>query len=560
MMRLSDFEEYVDETILKRGKDYFNSGAIQKVEMVKENYYLVEVVGTEFYSVKVYLTEKDDIVSTSCDCPYDWGEYCKHQVAALYAVRDLRKNGNDQGNLDKTALKQEKDLKFILSNCNKEELLNIILDLSIEYSEIENRLLFKFSSNTDEIASSKKLIREYINGSKKRGFIEWNRVDEALEGARIVLEKADRKISIGDTEGAVLLSLTVLSAVVDMIQYCDDSSGFVGSVIDESFGIIDQALSIGGTQLKESQQKKLFEAILKEANNKRYEGWSEWQLKLLGACVHLAANQKFREKLEIQLNGMLENTSDSWSSKYDTENIKILQLELIEKFDGEKRALHFINENIHLSPFREKVIERLLEVGNYKEVISICEEGEAVDREYRGLVKRWKEYRLKAYVGLGDVEKQRELMLQFLYGSDYSYYNELKNLYHSADWPVMLEEILTTFEKERYPSSAYLEILKEERLYEKVLQYCNNHLASIQHLYPYLIEDYFEEANVLYLKFIESESAIANERRKYRNVCKLIKSYKKVFGETNTSLLIRKLMTLNVKRPAFIDELGKIKI
>ncbi|MFE8700667.1 SWIM zinc finger domain-containing protein [Cytobacillus sp. FJAT-54145] len=560
MMRISDFEEYVDKTILKRGKDYFISGSIQKVEMVKENLYIVEVVGTEFYSVKVSLTEKDDIVSTSCDCPYDWGEYCKHQVAALYALRDLRENGENQGNLDKTALKQEKDLKFILFNFNKEELLNIILDLSNEYSEIENRLLFKFSSNTDEIASSKKLIREYINGAKKRGFIEWNRVDEALEGAHMVLEKADAKVSIGDIEGAVLLSLTVLSVVVDMIQYCDDSSGFVGSVIDESFGIIDQALSIGGTQLKESQQKKLFDAVLNEANHKRYEGWSEWQLRLLGACVHLAANQKFRNKLEIQLNGMLENSSDSWSSKYETENIKLLQLELIEKFDGEERALHFINENIHLSPFRKKVLERLLKVGNYREVISICEEGEVVDKEYRGLVKIWKEYRLKAYAGLGDVKMQRELMLQFLYGSDYSYYNELKNLYPSADWPAMLEEILTTFEKERYPSSAYLEILKEERLYEKILQYCNNHLSSIQHLYPYLIEDYFEETNLLYLKFIESESANANERRKYRNVCKLIKSYKKVFGETNTALLIRKLMTLNVKRPAFIDELGKIKI
>jgi hypothetical protein len=195
----------------------------------------------------------------------------------------------------------------------------------------------------------------------------------------------------------------------------------------------------------------------------------------------------------------------------------------------------------------------------YAAVIELCGQGEKVDVEYQGLVHKWKKYRFQAYEGLGDIPKLREMALQFLYKNEYSYYAKLKTLYHPSEWEEVLQEILETFEKDTYLPSAYLEILKVEKLFRKLLEYCNHHISSIQDLYPYLIEDYFEEVNHIFKQLIETSAEEASDRKKYKVVCKQIKTYKKVCGDIHAHQLISDLKQKYIRRPAFIDELGKIK-
>jgi hypothetical protein len=299
---------------------------------------------------------------------------------------------------------------------------------------------------------------------------------------------------------------------------------------------------------------------MKEAFNKRYEGWSDWRISLLRICIYFSGDDNLRIELEKQFDIMMKSTSDtSWSAQYDIQNVKLLQLELIERNEGAEKALQFIHNNIQYSPFREKEIVHLMEKAEYQEVVRLCEEGEELDKEYQGLVHQWKKYRLQAYEMLCDLKKQRELTLEFLYGNEYLYYSKLKNLYHPNEWGVIQQEILKTFEKQPYPPSAYVEILKEEKFNDKLLEYCMQHVSSIQNLYPYLIEDYFEEVNELFKKYIESVAEQASDRKKYKNVCSLIKTYKKVCGDINAHKIIGELIYKYKRKPAFVDELGKLK-
>jgi hypothetical protein len=56
---------------------------------------------------------------------------------------------------------------------------------------------------------------------------------------------------------------------------------------------------------------------------------------------------------------MLENISDSsWSSEFAKENLKLLQLELLERYAEEEEVQTFIDNNIEYSSFREKAITR----------------------------------------------------------------------------------------------------------------------------------------------------------------------------------------------------------
>jgi len=43
---------------------------------------------TELYRVSVELEDQDDIIQAICDCPHDYGEFCKHQVAVFYTLRN----------------------------------------------------------------------------------------------------------------------------------------------------------------------------------------------------------------------------------------------------------------------------------------------------------------------------------------------------------------------------------------------------------------------------------------------------------------------------------------
>jgi hypothetical protein len=135
----------------------------------------------------------------------------------------------------------------------------------------------------------------------------------------------------------------------------------------------------------------------------------------------------------------------------------------------------------------------------------------------------------------------------------------LKKLYQPGEWEEILRGILENFEKQSYLPTAYLEILKEEKLYGKLLEYCKSHLSSIEDFYPYLVENYFDEVNQLFKKFIGTSAEEASDRKKYKVVCKQIKTYKKVCGEIHAHQLINGLKLKYVRRPAFVDELGKIK-
>ncbi|WP_100489096.1 hypothetical protein [Sporolactobacillus pectinivorans] len=89
--------------------------------------------------------------------------------------------------------------------------------------------------------------RKLIAGSIRRaegdfGFIDWNRVDQALEGADTVLGNARTELDKGNSGLAASLCLAVLPEVVAMLQYCDESDGGPGEVINQSLDMLEDAV------------------------------------------------------------------------------------------------------------------------------------------------------------------------------------------------------------------------------------------------------------------------------------------------------------------------------
>ncbi|RBP03000.1 hypothetical protein [Rossellomorea aquimaris] len=459
-----------------------------------------------------------------------------------------------------TSTVKQPNLETLLSNLKKDELIRIIVDLADHEPGIEKGILFTYAPAEDEVKASKKLIREYINRYKRQNFISWNVVPNALQGADMTLGKARDKMAQGESETAAELCVAVMGPVVGMLQYADDSGGYIGDVMGESLMIIHEAVFLSAETKGEPEKDKLFSILLKEALHKRYDDWTDWRYGLLESSTILCDSAKRKDKLDQHLEQMItEVDKNEWGAKFEISSIKMLQLALIEQWNNEEEKMDFINENIRYDEFRKKAIDILLEKGEYSEVLALCEEGQQVDMAYRGLVAQWRKYMLLAYEGLGDTTKQKELMHEFIYAGEFSYYNPLKKLYTREEWPEVLNDLFETFENESHLSYTYLQILKEEQLNEKILGYTKRKYGSIMELYPELKKDYPEDVNELMISYIASEAEKSNDRKKYRKVCKHIKEYKKVFGSQFADGLIQELKQKYVKRPAFVDELGKIK-
>ena len=119
-MTLKDFEGNIENKIVGRGLDYYKNGDVKRLEKVSENEFSAIVFGTEKYSVYIKLNGQA-IVEHECDCPYDYGDVCKHKVAVFYAIRSG--NFSDTGNKLNSLLENLHDsvLRKFVSNLHKKD-------------------------------------------------------------------------------------------------------------------------------------------------------------------------------------------------------------------------------------------------------------------------------------------------------------------------------------------------------------------------------------------------------------------------------------------------------
>lgn len=89
-LRLDNFEQAVEPVIVKRGKSYFRSGCVVQFSD-EDGEVKAVVIGSDRYKVSMTIDRNGVIHEHRCNCPYDWGNVCKHEVAVLYYLREQRK-------------------------------------------------------------------------------------------------------------------------------------------------------------------------------------------------------------------------------------------------------------------------------------------------------------------------------------------------------------------------------------------------------------------------------------------------------------------------------------
>ena len=574
-MNLKDFERFIDSKILDRGRRYFKEGRVLSIEETAANAYTAEVDGTELYVIYIQLDSQGTILDIACDCPYDIGEYCKHQVAALLALRKLKtaapdKDGNQADSQPvksgaKSAGRKAKkapDICRILATRTKEELITFLIKLADEDESIGERLALDFGGGNDaeELKRAAKLIRACINrNADRRGFVDYKSAYAATEGARQVLDKARSQLQNYRPMQALALVLCVIHAMMALLPSVDDSDGFVGEEIDVAMRMIKEIIQL--EYLTSDDKAQIFIKLASEATDTRYDGWSDWQLDFIEYCVALADTQALQmacENLLAQAAQIEDGTS--WSGSYYTEKVNLIRYKMITMHGSPKQAQEFVTANLQYSAFREMTIESALENKNFDLAERLALDGEALDHDKRGLVKRWREYRYAAYSRSGNLEKQRALAMDFVLDGSFEYYMDLKRSYATDEWRSVYPKIIARMENQKgyLYSNVYTQILIEEAEKQKLYAWLKCNLSSIGKYYRHLMPEFKEEVYTLFVQHIAESAQAASDRNAYQKVCASIRKLRKAGGKEQAAQIKQQLMEKYPRRPAFQDELSKV--
>ncbi len=136
-MNLKNFESKVERKVVERGLSYYKSGDIKKLEKVGAGEFSATVFGTEKYTVYVKING-GAIIEHECNCPYDYGDVCKHQVAVFCAIRS--------GDFSDTGDK----LNALLANLHESALRRFVSNLIKKDQSFRREFLREFDEDFEE--------------------------------------------------------------------------------------------------------------------------------------------------------------------------------------------------------------------------------------------------------------------------------------------------------------------------------------------------------------------------------------------------------------------------
>jgi uncharacterized Zn finger protein len=120
-LSLSEIKQVCGSTIYERGKEYYKSACVNDVHVETPQKLVADVSGSEDYTVKIECRRPS--VFARCDCPYDYGDVCKHMVAVLIYVKKNAEEIFSEETEVRTGSLNESDL----TRLSKKELIELLL-------------------------------------------------------------------------------------------------------------------------------------------------------------------------------------------------------------------------------------------------------------------------------------------------------------------------------------------------------------------------------------------------------------------------------------------------
>jgi len=401
------------------------------------------------------------------------------------------------------------------------------------------------------------------------GFIEYRDTYAALHPVHNMLEKAGEYLLKGNLHEAFSISAAVAPECLEALEFMDDSNGECGGAVNEAFETVDKIMeACNDTQLAGT----IFDWLLEQVQEPDYDNYG--CADELEPVFFRWANTPVRVKQACQfIEGQLEKYrgSDDWSARYRLTKYLKYKTELLIKEGKENEANRLINENLHLSDFREMKIEEALGQNNYPAAIEHINAGilQAEKDGHPGIAHRFKGQLLDIYKQQKDTGKVRKVSKELFYENRHSmdYYRVYKGTFETAEWPEKCEEIIRHLLKDKkkghwgYSFQADLaDVYIEEKMWDRLIDEVKqaNKIEITDKYAKYLKEGYPDELILLYKNSIARYAANTG-RNIYVEIVRYLKNMAKLKGgKAVAKSLVQELLETYKNRPAMKDEFRKL--
>ncbi len=556
---LNEFEQFIDEKILKRGLSYYKDGAITDFSEISSGEYEAIVSGSEEYTIQLEINN-NTITYHNCDCPYDMGPVCKHIVAVVFHLQQDELELN-QSNFTIPKKKKTKSVfqqvKELLKEISHKELIDFVQEKSKKDKKFRNLFLASFGYLSQNLSKEfyKKQIHSILQSAAARnGWIGWSDMRYVVKTTKPFLENAENNLANHNFENAFFISTALLEEMTEAIQYVDDSNGDLGFFIESALRLL---FNLAEEKLPKDLKKSIFEYCISSFNQRSFAGW-DWHLDML----HLAC-QLIEKESDADI---ILSCLDTVNGDYERERAQSFKLDLLRQFKDKKEIEKYVNKHISNSLIRTKEIERAFKNKDFERVISLSKDGINFDKKDKpGLVKVWYNWLLKVAQSQNDVSKiieySRFLFIDNFY-PEQDYYQILKEHVDEIDWHPFLEEIIIEIKsKSRW---SYTELIRkiyiQEKWWDRLLLMLKQNLSleNIQQNEQYLSKDYSSELIEMYSDSITNYVAQFVGRNHYKKACRYLRRMKKIGGNDSVNELIELFRKQYPQRRALMDELNRI--
>jgi hypothetical protein len=565
---LSGFEEYIDETILKRGLAYFRKGMVLSFDEAGPGEYDALVRGTEDYTV--HLTVRNGMLEDHrCDCPYDKGQFCKHEVAALYYLQQEElglsvKHPASKGKARPAAGKVKKPkplaerVEDLLDKASPDELRAFLQEQAAGSASFRNLLLSSFAQHDagESKATYARQVKAILRSARDRqGFVNWSAASHVGCAVIKLLTLARQHLQMEHWESAFFIATAVMEEMVAALQFADDSNGDIGSCIREACDLMyDLARQHGNEQ----RRSIILEYCLATFDKGIYSGW-DWEVDMLRIALLLIEGKKEVEQLDERI-GRLQG------SDYTNKVAQELRYELIAKTEGAAAADRYVEAHLSSPSMRRIAISKAFEKGQYDKAMTTALDGvESEKKGKTGFRNEWYDWLLKIAQATDDgmriIEHARYLFLNNSRPQQ-DYYEVLKRQVGPETWNDYLEKLLQDIAvTNRFLAFEMLAgIFVRESMLDRLVKLLSQSpsLARLADYEPLLAKAHAAELIELYATGVTDYLQQHTGRPHYQTACRFLRRMNKLGGRERVVALVSMLRAAYPSRKALLEELDKV--
>lgn len=549
-LTLEEIRNLCTESSFERGIEYFNTGKVTNIEQ-SGNQINAIVKGTEDYQVTIY--QDNNKISAACNCPYDWGGYCKHIIATLIALSenisiDTSKN-----------VKEDEKMKLILENTSLDELKEFLkTEFKENYTLKENFIIYfsgKGSKERNLLDYKKEINQSFREISDRHGFIKYGMNIDFFE----YQDLANRFEKAGNIFEAATIYQALSEVVAENMGNVDDSDGHYGG--EFTWAIENMVDCINKLELNHKGKRRYIQYFFDKYVENDPDYFREYYGYALREICYLDEDlQYWRKLLKPHLPEKIPDSSQ-WTGYYQAIEWLKMQLHILDLLNDKEEFYRLIKR--YYDKNHELCLDyvfRLEKDGQDREAVKVAEEGLTLFPPH--LTKEIRKF-LNQYYKKDAPEKYKQNLINlFIQDRDWSDYEKLKEICLQEEWegkilPILIKELSKDFIGRNIIIDLYL----KEEMFEDALNYvlAQKSIYLLNIYYKYFAKKYPATYFNAYLELIIPFAESRMGRPHYREIVKYLKQMKEIQGfEEEFYKLINLLMTKYANRPAFLDEMKVI--